>query len=499
MTTKHSPFEVLMGFLLKGHQVFRQSQTGSIMNCLDRISQLRQEVEINIKHAQELAIKASKFKPFLEGQAVWLDSKNLKTMHPITKLRPKRYGPFTVTKALSHVAYQLDLPPSWKIHNVFHATLLSPYKETEEHGRNFPEPPPDLIDGEEEWEVERIVDMRRFGRKKTLQYRVRWKGYSEAHDTWEPKENIHAPDLMSAFHQSLETPIQLRSIRTGPPETTSKMWSYRSPSNHSSSSGLSSPSSSPCPSPNLSPQSIEITLPAPSSSPPVVLDEGHDITDPPASYEELVALAEQADEQHTGEEREDQAVDFLASYLRRLTDPLTFWERFDNPVLDWETPSSRSCHPHSTYSFASPYTLPNLQLGIISPTQLRGYLAPHNPLAQRNPPAIKRQGVLIIRRIVEDDTWNRAILAVSQQVTRGMPPSSPHSSLPSSPTMEKDSPEYILSPEQIAALPDFFETALPDVIPTTPEEEGAIKGSLHPGEPWVRADAYSFDLLPLHA
>jgi hypothetical protein len=88
-----------------------------------------------------------------------------------------------VTKALSHVAYQLDLPPSWKIHNVFHATLLSPYKETEEHGRNFPEPPPDLIDGEEEWEVERIVGMRHFGRKKTLQYRVRWKGYSEAHDT----------------------------------------------------------------------------------------------------------------------------------------------------------------------------------------------------------------------------------------------------------------------------------------------------------------------------
>ena len=67
MTTKHSPFEVLMGFLPKGHQVFRHSRTGSIMNRLDRISQLRQEVELNIKHAQELAIKGSKFKPFKEG------------------------------------------------------------------------------------------------------------------------------------------------------------------------------------------------------------------------------------------------------------------------------------------------------------------------------------------------------------------------------------------------------------------------------------------------
>jgi hypothetical protein len=70
MMTKHSPFKVLMGFLPKGYQVFHQSWIGSIMNCLDRINQLRQEVKINIKHAQELAIKGTKFKPFLEGQNI---------------------------------------------------------------------------------------------------------------------------------------------------------------------------------------------------------------------------------------------------------------------------------------------------------------------------------------------------------------------------------------------------------------------------------------------
>jgi hypothetical protein len=296
------------------------------MNCLDRISQLRQEVEVNIRHAQELAIKGSKFKPFLEGQTMWLDSKNLKTTHPITKLCPKQYGPFKVTKALSHVAYQLDLPPSWKIHNVFHATLLSPYKETEEHGHNFPEPPPDLINGEEEWEVECIVGMRHFGRNKKLQYRVRWKGYSEAHNIWEPTDNIHAPNLVSAFHQSKETPIKLRSIRTGPPNMPDTMWSYRSPSNHSSSLKLPSPSSTPFQSPDQSPQLIESGLP-PSPSPSshsFILDEGHDITDPPASYEELVSLAEQADKWRAGEEQEERAVTFLASFLHHLTNPLTY-------------------------------------------------------------------------------------------------------------------------------------------------------------------------------
>jgi hypothetical protein len=60
----------------------------------------------------------------------------------------------------------------------------------EEHGLNFPEPPPDLIEGEKEYEVEHIINMRHFGRNKKLQYKVRWKGYSEAHDSWEPVSNI---------------------------------------------------------------------------------------------------------------------------------------------------------------------------------------------------------------------------------------------------------------------------------------------------------------------
>jgi hypothetical protein len=81
------------------------------------------------------------------------------------------------------VAYQLQLPKTWKIHNVFHAFYLSPYKETMEHGPNFLEPPPDLIEGHPEWEVEAIVVMRHFGPKKKKQYRVHWKGYSNAEDT----------------------------------------------------------------------------------------------------------------------------------------------------------------------------------------------------------------------------------------------------------------------------------------------------------------------------
>ena len=101
-----------------------------------------------------LLSKETPFKPYKEGDSVWLDAWNLQTTH---KLRAKRYGQFPVTKALSHVAYQLQLPPSWKIHNVFHASYLSPFQETTKHGTNFIEPPPDIIDGEPKWEVEHII------------------------------------------------------------------------------------------------------------------------------------------------------------------------------------------------------------------------------------------------------------------------------------------------------------------------------------------------------
>ena len=68
---------------------------------------------------------------------VWLEGKNLKFPHQVTKIAPKWYGPFKIIKEISPVAYQLQLPPTWTIHNVFHALLLLPYSETPAHGPNF--------------------------------------------------------------------------------------------------------------------------------------------------------------------------------------------------------------------------------------------------------------------------------------------------------------------------------------------------------------------------
>ena len=65
------------------------------------------------------------------------------------KIKQRREGPFKVTKVIRPVTYQLELPKTWKIHNVFHTTLLRQYKETKVYGGNFLKPPPEVIEGEE--------------------------------------------------------------------------------------------------------------------------------------------------------------------------------------------------------------------------------------------------------------------------------------------------------------------------------------------------------------
>jgi Chromo (CHRromatin Organisation MOdifier) domain len=135
------------------------------------------------------------------GQKVWLEGTNLKTSHPTKKFTPKHYGPFPITDVISPVVCRLTLPPSWKIHNVFHVSLLTLYKEMEEHGPNFAEPPPELIEEQEEYEVEQVLASRLYGCWKKLQYLICWKGYSHAHDSWASADDIHAPDLVQAFHQ----------------------------------------------------------------------------------------------------------------------------------------------------------------------------------------------------------------------------------------------------------------------------------------------------------
>ena len=140
----------------------------------------------------------SKFTLFITGDKVWLEARNLKRNIINPKFTTKREGPFKIIKVLSSLSYQLEILKSWKIHPVFHASLLTPYRENDIHGPNYLKPPPDLINGEEEYEVEQILKYR--GCPKRHQYLVRWKGYAADEDLWQNKANLrNASELLQEY------------------------------------------------------------------------------------------------------------------------------------------------------------------------------------------------------------------------------------------------------------------------------------------------------------
>ena len=197
VTTKRSPHKLLLGYcpsaaeepmnvtnnetVEERHQLIKQHREAAL-EALDKVAQMTPSSQYRV------------------GEWVWLEAKYLALPYASTKLALKRHGPFQITKEVSPVAYQLALPRAWTIHNVFHSSLLTCYKETHESGAQFQHPPPELVGNEEEYKIAQIINHRHFGKHHQLQYLICWKGYSAADNTWEPADQVHTDDLVKKYH-----------------------------------------------------------------------------------------------------------------------------------------------------------------------------------------------------------------------------------------------------------------------------------------------------------
>ena len=99
-----------------------------------------------------------------------------------------------------------------RIHPVFNMVKLTPALEDPIAGRHAPSQPLlEIVDGEEEWVVEEILDSKLINRK--LHYLVKWKDFGVKHNSWEPWNNVHTPELVLEFyHRHPGAPRHIRAV-----------------------------------------------------------------------------------------------------------------------------------------------------------------------------------------------------------------------------------------------------------------------------------------------
>jgi hypothetical protein len=203
--TGQSPFQVWYGFQPEFIPPLNfTTQIPTVEIHLKILEQVRQEVSTALQVASEVMKRkgpSAASQKFIVDQQVWLEGTNIKTTHPKAKLAPQRHGPFKILST-TPTNSQLKLPPSWRIHPVFHNSLLTPYKETPEHGPNYTQPPPKIVEGEDEhYEVEIILNARPTPNKRGIQYLVKWKGYPDSENSWIPSSGMkHTQNLVHEFH-----------------------------------------------------------------------------------------------------------------------------------------------------------------------------------------------------------------------------------------------------------------------------------------------------------
>ena len=144
------------------------------------------------------------------GDKVWLSAKDLKLNRPARKLMERQLEPFKIIKVVSPNAMKLKLPASYKIHNVINVSWLRLYKEPTAGQRITPLEPV-KVEGQPEYEVEEVLDSRL--KKGKLEYLVKWSGYTDEYNMWEPVSNLeNSKEAIEDFHkENPNVPCKLRA------------------------------------------------------------------------------------------------------------------------------------------------------------------------------------------------------------------------------------------------------------------------------------------------
>ena len=190
-----------------------ETRNVSASEAIERMNEAMRKAKENLHAAQQrqkqYADQSRREETYEQGEQVLLSTANLNNEQRAPKLLPRFIGPFPITRVVSPVAYELQLPPAYsRVHPVFHVSKLRKWHSSDPNEfpvrpDPVPRPLPELLDsGEQAWEVERVVGKRTRrvrGRNRT-EYCVLWKGFPEWEKTWEPSSNLRmAPEAVARF------------------------------------------------------------------------------------------------------------------------------------------------------------------------------------------------------------------------------------------------------------------------------------------------------------
>ncbi len=133
---------------------------------------------------------------FYPGNQVLLSTEHLQLKNAnVRKLKKRFVGPFFVTRRIGKVAYELELPRTWRIHPVFHTSLLRPFRTSSWNTPSEPQAEELELEDNTPYEVERILRWRWKGPsgRRYKEFLVLWTGYSVDDASWIPATNFDDP------------------------------------------------------------------------------------------------------------------------------------------------------------------------------------------------------------------------------------------------------------------------------------------------------------------
>ena len=165
------------------------------------VQDLARGTALKTQAAMELqANKKRREVDFTVDDSVYVSKKGFTTPAPTTRLDSQYAGPWRIIEERGH-SFVLDVPASFKGKNLFHADRLRKAADNPLPQQVDDPETPEEINGEPEWEVEKVLASRLFGRTKKLQYQVSWKG-CDPDDVWYPASKLkNSSTLLETFHE----------------------------------------------------------------------------------------------------------------------------------------------------------------------------------------------------------------------------------------------------------------------------------------------------------